>query len=59
MYALTHTFPNGDLFIGEIGAIELDDLHLHEETLGHVIDAISEQLKNCLLYTSPSPRDRG
>ena len=30
-----------------------------EKAVAAVLDGITEALKACLLYTSPSPRDRG
>ena len=38
--------------------IDKDDPYIPRETCDQIQNSILEQLKDCLLYTSPSPRDR-
>ena len=39
----------------KLDIVELAD----EKTPDNASNVVNEQIKNCLLYTSPSPRDRG
>ena len=43
---------------GEIGKEDALFLARHPHILFKIADALREQEKGCLLYTSPSPRDR-
>ena len=38
--------------------IGMDVLHVRNEIEGHIADRLMEALWSCLLYTSPSPRDK-
>ena len=46
-----------DKDVDVIGLSILSGAHL--ELFKQIIDSLSEQDRDCLLYTSPSPRDRG
>ena len=59
--AIQHVSPNTDIdvildIIERDAAVVIDDV-LNEKDLDDIKNELAPYLKNCLLYTSPSPRD--
>ena len=51
---------NQDFFVDELLDIGVQQIVFHAETQPHIDGMINRiHAKGCLLYTSPSPRDRG
>ena len=45
----------GGVAIGPIGILKKKD----KKVIRNHVEQVEEEIKRCLLYTSPSPRDRG
>ena len=51
------TGRNADEIINDQGLVQIQDENLLEEVITKVIESNTKQVEDCLLYTSPSPRD--